>query len=64
MDVDLELPNRNRPDSIELRLRVPDGWKVDSVLQGDRKLKVDEQGTIDCSGLLGSVKLKAKVSQL
>ena len=41
------MPERNRPEKTFLRVRVPDGYKVESAESGGEKFKPDEKGTIE-----------------
>ena len=50
---EVDLPARNAADKILLRARVPDGARIVSAESGDTKLKVDEKGTVDLSGIKG-----------
>jgi hypothetical protein len=45
----VDFPTRNKPKSISLRARVPDGWKVSGVECNSEKLSVDKAGTISLS---------------
>jgi hypothetical protein len=58
--VDLDLP-KTVPTHTLLRLRLPEGCKIDSMKAGDQTLKVDGE-TVDISSLRGKVSLIAKVS--
>lgn len=55
-------PDR-KPKSMKLRARVPDGWNVVSASRGKTKLPVDAQGTVDITGVQGTVTIKFAVSQ-
>lgn len=66
---DLDLPTRNPPKQVLLRLRVPDGWRVMSGTArspsapsegplGERTLPVDNRGTVDISSLQGKATLR------
>ena len=65
----LNLPERNAPKRILLRTRVPDGWRVTGATstQGklttglQKKLSVDNGGTVDLTGLKGSVTVRFAV---
>jgi hypothetical protein len=59
---EVALPERNAPEKILLRARVPDGWKVTSVTMGAEKLVVDEKGTVDLSALKGKQTIKFAVT--
>jgi hypothetical protein len=48
---EIEPPRRNRPKSMLLRARVPDGWKIVSAEVEAQKLKADSLGTVDISAL-------------
>ncbi len=49
----LELPERNAPKKVFLRVRVPDGWSVTSATVGKTHVPVDQDGTIDLSAFKG-----------
>jgi hypothetical protein len=53
--VSADLPTRNPAKRTLLRARVPDGWRVTAARIGDKRLTVDDQGTVDLSGQTGSV---------
>ncbi len=59
---DLTLPDRSLPRKTFLRIRVPDGWRVDSAQGGATPLTVDARGTVDISALRGRATLAFKVS--
>jgi hypothetical protein len=50
---DLVLPERNAPDKIYLRARLPDGWKAASATVASKSLKPDARGTVELTGLKG-----------
>jgi hypothetical protein len=55
----VELPKRNQPKQILMRVRVPDGWKVISArMTAGIQTKVDELGTVDLTGFRGKVDLE------
>jgi hypothetical protein len=58
----IDLPERS-PGSTLLRLRLPDGWRITAANLGDQKRDVKDDGTIDLSGLNGSVKVRATVAR-
>jgi hypothetical protein len=60
---ELELPNRNQPRQMLLRVRVPDGWRVVSAKAGATDLKVDERGTVDLSALAGKTSVRFLVQK-
>jgi len=60
---DVELPSRNPPARTLLRARVPDGWHVKSVNAAERSLPVDQQGTVDLTGLSGTTSLQFSVTK-
>ncbi len=47
------LPQRNAAQHTLLRIRLPDGWKVNAANSGTAKLPVDDKGTVDLSALSG-----------
>jgi hypothetical protein len=57
---DLALPQRSNPEKVMLRLRLPDGWKIDSADAGGQALKLDGE-TMDISALRGKTTVSAKV---
>lgn len=59
----LELPTRQLPKQISLRVRVPDGWQVKSAKAAGKPLVVDGQGTVDISGLAGRQTIRFTVVQ-
>jgi len=61
----LELPTRNPVKSVLLRARVPDGWKIVSARAGGSRsnLNVDSNGTVDISGLRGTVTVEFRVEK-
>ena len=60
---EVALPERNAPDKILLRARVPDGWKVRSASVGSNTLAVDGNGTVDLTALKGKQTVKFKVAR-
>lgn len=59
----VELPARHRAPRVELRVRVPDGWRVREVEAAGRSLPVDERGTVDLSAFTGVVELRCSVGR-
>jgi hypothetical protein len=59
----LSLPERNIPKHTLLRVRLPDGWKVNSANAGEQKLNADAQGTLNLSKLRGKAAVKLSVSR-
>jgi len=57
----LDLPARNPPKQIFLRIRVPDGWRVTGARAGITDLMVDERGTADISTLKGRASVHFQV---
>src|SRR5262249_60394823 len=53
--INADLPARNPAKRILLRARVPDGWRVTAARVGEKRLAVDDRGTVDLSGQTGSV---------
>ena len=62
--VELKLPTRNRPKSIQLRVRIPAGFRVDSAAIGDYIRPVDANGTIDLTEIEGHVTVLVQVRPL
>ena len=60
---EVSLPERNAPEKILLRARLPDGWKVSSVSAGSTKLTVDEKGSVDLSALKGKQTVQFSVTR-
>ncbi len=67
--VDVQLPERNSPEKIFLRARVPDGWKVVSaeIISAEAiphpPFKIDEKGTLDISSLKGKKTIRFAVNK-
>ena len=59
----IELPQRNAPEKVFLRARVPDGWKVVSAQAGSNQFSVDAKGTADISSLKGPQTVRFAVQQ-
>ncbi len=60
---DLRLPSRNLPDSAFLRIRLPEGWQIDSAKTRDVSLHADPSGAIDVSKLNGNATIVVNVSE-
>ena len=60
---DVTLPGREIPARTQLRIRVPDGWRIRGAEAGGRKLEVDPAGTVDLTSLRGRVMLRFEVSR-
>jgi hypothetical protein len=66
VNAQVTIPDRNPPEKVLLRLRLPDGAKVESAEANGKRVDVEksEKGeTIDLSGLMGTVKVVAKVAR-
>jgi hypothetical protein len=66
VDAEVTIPDRNPPQKVLLRLRLPDGAKVASATANGNKANVEqsEKGeTIDLSGLKGKVRVHAQVGK-
>ncbi len=48
---EIQLPQRQSPEKIYFRARVPEGWKIISAKTADHVLPVDAKGTVDLSSL-------------
>lgn len=59
---DIALPERNAPEKILLRARVPDGWKVTGATIDGKPFSVDDNGTTDLTGLKGKQTIHFAVS--
>ena len=65
VEAEVTIPDRNPPANVLLRLRLPDGRKVDSAQANGKQLQVEknEKGeTIDLSGLNGKVIVRARTT--
>jgi hypothetical protein len=60
---EVDLPSRNQAKKIFFRARVPDGWRVIKAESGGKKLAVDDRGTVDLSGLRGTVSIRFSVAR-
>lgn len=58
------LPEKNAAKKTFLRIRLPEGWKINSAQVGTQRLKVDAVGTVDISCISGTKKIQFKVSQI
>jgi hypothetical protein len=63
VNAEVQLPERNRPQKTQFRIRVPEGWKVVSAQADGKSLSTDEKGTIDISQLTGKQTIHFKVSR-
>ena len=61
---EVDLPTRNVPRQILLRVRVPEGWKVITATTDSQTLKVDERGTADISTLKGKVSVRFRAGRI
>jgi hypothetical protein len=61
---DVSLPTREQPQRTLLRVRVPDGWQVRRANVEGKTLSVDEQGTVDLTGLRGKVTVRLEVTRV
>jgi hypothetical protein len=65
VSAEVTIPDRNPPEKVLLRLRLPDGRKIASAEANGKKLNVEqsEKGeTIDLSGMKGKVTVRARTS--
>jgi len=60
---EIEAPQRQRPEKMLLRIRLPDGWKIISANCGAKKFLADEKGTIDISPLTGKFTIRFAVGK-
>jgi hypothetical protein len=66
VNAQVTIPQRQPPEKVLLRLRLPDGRKIESAEANGTKVAVDksEKGeTLDLSGLTGTVKIVARVGR-
>ena len=61
--VELKLPKRNRPKSIVLRVRIPDGFHADSAACGGQSIEIDANGTMDITELPNETTVLVQVSR-
>lgn len=59
----IDPPNRNRPRLMQLRARVPDGWKIISAEGANQVFKPDDSGTLDVSSLIGKTTIVLHVKK-
>jgi hypothetical protein len=57
----VDLPTRSRPQRTQLRLRVPDDWRVIGAEVDGKTLAVDERGTVDLTAFTGSLTVRGRV---
>ena len=60
---EIQLPERNRPQKTQLRIRVPSRWKVVSAQIGVNRIDTDAKGTIEISKLTGKQTIRFQVSK-
>jgi hypothetical protein len=63
VDADVTLPERNSPEKVLLRFRLPDNRQLASATAGDQPLKIINGETIDLSGQKGTVHIVAQVAK-
>jgi hypothetical protein len=63
VDAAVSMPTRSTPKTVLLRMRLPDGKKIESAQANGRDVKVIDGQTIDLSGLTGKVSVRAKVGR-
>jgi hypothetical protein len=66
VDAEVTIPDRNPPEKVLLRLRLPDGRKVESATANGTNVSVAGSAngeTIDLSGLKGTVRVRAQVGK-
>ena len=61
--VELKLPKRNRPKSILLRVRIPEGFHADSAACGGQSIAIDANGTMDITELPNETTVLVQVSR-
>ena len=65
VNAEVSIPDRNPPEKVLLRLRLPDGRKIDSAEANGKEVAVqqsDNGETIDLSDLKGEVTVRARTS--
>lgn len=60
----IKIPKRNPAQKTLLRIRLPDGWKINSAKTKSANLKVDQDGTVDVSKLVGENTIRFKTSKI
>ncbi len=60
----LKMPERNVAKETLLRIRLPEGWKIDLAKTKSETLKVDENGTVNISKLKGENTIRFKTSKV
>lgn len=63
VDAEVALPERQAPEKVMLRLRLPGGMTVESAEANGKDVGVERGETIDLSGLTGTVKVVAKIAK-
>lgn len=61
--VHVDLPRRNPAAKSLLRVRLPDGWRVNSGALDGKVVTVDQQGTVDVTAIRGSASLILRVTR-
>ena len=63
VEVHVELPEKKTPAKTFLRVRLPDGWKIQQCKAGEEKVAVLADGTADLSKFRGALQLEFLVSK-
>jgi hypothetical protein len=58
------IPLKSSPLRTLLRIRLPSGWKINSVQSGSNELQVDDNGTVDISKLTGKNTVQFNVTKI
>ncbi|MDB6059806.1 MAG: hypothetical protein JWO95_3650 [Verrucomicrobiales bacterium] len=61
---EVALPERNAPEKILIRARVPDGFKTVSAEIEGKTFKADDKGTVDLTGLKGKHTIRFAVEKI
>lgn len=64
VNAQVSLPENSNTKNTYLRIRLPEGWKINSAKAGASILKVDQTGAVDISGLKGENNIEFKVTPL
>jgi hypothetical protein len=57
------LPERQIPERTSLRVRLPEGWVLVKATHGNGTLQIDDQATVDLTGLRGRVGIQFQVKR-
>ena len=58
-----DLPARRNPARVLLRLRLPEGFRINTARAGGHAVRLTDRETVDLSGMSGRVRVEATVAR-